>query len=474
MRTGKIKTDSKPGTPFTLYPAITSFTSSVLGRLLGCSYILLLVSGCASYGVVKNAPLSDQSSAQEYSIKAFAEGRKDNEIFVSLAFSGGGTRAATMTYGILQELRDTNVMLKRGSTRLLDEVDTISSVSGGSFTAAYYGLHGEGIFDTYEDVFLRKNVQKPLLHSLFNPFNWFGSKGRTERAVEYYQDNIFHGATYSDMMKPGRPLILINASDLAYGVRFSFVQEYFNLLCSDLLSFPVARAVAASSAVPVAFNPIVVENYPDCHEYDPTWINKVRDRAKAEENLELGTLVDGLDSYSDKEQRKYIHFVDGGITDNIGLRAYYDVLELIGGPKIYMEKTHQVLAKKMVLIVVDASTSPVYGMDKTNKQPSMEETMDAVSGVKLHRYNAASIDLVKTAYHRWEDEMSTQESPLTLYFIEVSFSGMKKTPLRDFINLVPTSFSLTDEQVDKLIETGRQLLRDNPDFKRLLADINNS
>ena len=474
MRTGKIKTYFKPGTPFTLYHAIISLTSSVLGRLLGCSCILLLVSGCASYGVVENAPLSDQSSDQEYSIKAFAEARKDNEIYVSLSFSGGGTRAAAMAYGILQELRDTNVMLKRGSTRLLDEVDTISSVSGGSFTAAYYGLHGEGIFDTYEDVFLRKNVQKPLVNSLFNPFNWFGNKGRTERAVKYYQDNIFHGATYADMLKPGRPLILINASDLAYGVRFSFVQEYFNLLCSDILSFPVARAVAASSAVPVAFNPIVVKNYPDCHEYDPTWISTVRDRAKAENNLELETMVDGLDSYSDKEQRKYIHFVDGGITDNIGLRAYYDVLELVGGPKVFMEKTHSRYAKKMVLIVVDASTSPVYGMDKTNEQPSMIETMDAVSGVQLHRYNAASIDLVKTAYQRWADEISTQESPLTPYFIEVSFSKMKKKPLRDFFNLVPTSFYLTDDQVDKLIEAGRQLLRNNPNFKRLLADIKNS
>lgn len=76
MRTDKIKTDYKPKTLFTLYPVITSFTSDVLGRLLSCSYILLLISGCASYGVVENAELSDQSSAQEYSIKAFAAKRE--------------------------------------------------------------------------------------------------------------------------------------------------------------------------------------------------------------------------------------------------------------------------------------------------------------------------------------------------------------------------------------------------------------
>lgn len=443
-------------------------------RLLSCGFLLLLASGCASYGVVENTAKPDQSSAQEYSLKTFAENSKGNDMFLALSFSGGGTRAAAMAYGIMLELRDTSAMLSQGSTRLLDEVDAISGVSGGSFTAAYYGLHGEGMFDTYEDVFLRKNVEKPLLHSLFNPLHWFSKKGRTERSVEYYDKNIFHGATFADMMKPGRPLILINASDLAYGVRFSFVQEYFNLLCSDLLSFPVSMAVTASSAVPVAFNPIVVENHSGCTDHNPEWLKKVSDRAIAEEKMELGTLVKGLKSYQDKEQRKFIHFVDGGITDNIGLRAYYDILELVGGPKTFLEKTNRKGSHKLVVISVDASTTPVYEMGKTNKQPSMLEAADAMSGVQLHRYNAASIDLVETALHKWAEDLSTPESPVTPYFIEVSFEDVKDSPLKQFINMIPTSFFLKDDEVDKLIEAGRQLLRNNPDFQKLLMDIKNS
>ena len=88
--------------------------------------------------------------------------------------------------------------------------------------------------------------------------------GRTERAIQFYEEHIFHHATFADMAKSNRPFIFINASDLGYGVRFSFIQEYFNLLCSDLSTYPVARAVAASSAVPVLFNPVVVENYAGC------------------------------------------------------------------------------------------------------------------------------------------------------------------------------------------------------------------
>lgn len=441
---------------------------------LSCCFFLLFTSGCASYGVIENKAITIHPSMQEYSIESYASSKEDNEIFLLLSFSGGGTRAAAMAYGVMLELRETNVKLGHGSTRLLDEIDTISSVSGGSFTAAYYGLHGEEMFDNFEEVFLRKNVEKPQIYSLFNPLNWFSKKGRTERAVKYYQKHIFHGATYADMMKPERPLIVINASDLAYGVRFSFIQEYFNLLCSDLLSFPVARAVTASSAVPVAFNPIVVENFPGCAKHNPEWLKVIRKRAHDEHNSELATLASGLESYGDKEQRKYIHFVDGGITDNIGLRALYDVVELTGGPGEFMKITDQRPSKKWVVIAVDASTSPVYAMDETNKQPSMKEAMSAMSGVQLHRYNAASIDLLQNSLFKWADILSTPENTIQPYFIEVSFEDIKESPLRKFFNAVPTSFFLVDEQVDKLIQAGRQLLRDNPDFQKLLADMQNS
>ncbi len=179
-----------------------------------------------------------------------------------LAFSGGGTRAAALAYGVLEELRDTTVIIDGQPRRLLDEIDTISSVSGGSFTSAYYGLYGERTFEDFKEVFLTQDIEHELVLGLFNPLRWFGSEGRTEMAVDLYDEKIFHGATFADMQRAGGPLILINASDLAYGVRFSFVQEYFDLLCSDINTFPVARAVTASSAVPIAVSACRAQGLP--------------------------------------------------------------------------------------------------------------------------------------------------------------------------------------------------------------------
>jgi NTE family protein len=440
-------------------------------KLIGPGLAMLLASGCASYGVIVNDAMPAPAPAKEYSLRAHAAVDRSSDISLTLTFSGGGTRAAALAYGVMQELRDTQVMVEGESTRLLDEVDVISSVSGGSFTSAYYGLHGDGMFDTFEDVFLRKDIEGKLVKQVLNPIHWFGRKGRTQRAIEYYQKEIFHDATYADMLKPGRPMIVINASDLAYGVRFSFIQEYFDLLCSDLLTYPVANAVTASSAVPVVFNPVVVENYSDCSGVDISWLGEVRNRAETARDIELASLAVDLESYSDKSQRKFIHFVDGGITDNMGLRATYDVVTAAGGPEVFIGKRDLKKPDKMIIISIDASTEPVQDMDVSNKEPSIAHSIGAVTGVQLHRYNIATLELVETAFNEWAEDLSTPEKTVHPYFIELSFEELDQPDTRAYFNKIPTSFKLSDEQVDRLIAVGRQLLHEHPDFQRLLADF---
>ena len=56
--------------------------------------------------------------------------------------------------------------------RVIDTVDVITGVSGGSFTALAFGLYGEKLFDNYEPRFLKRNVQGTLIARALNPFNW--------------------------------------------------------------------------------------------------------------------------------------------------------------------------------------------------------------------------------------------------------------------------------------------------------------
>ena len=433
--------------------------------------VTLVVTGCTAYGVVQNKPLSPSEDKPTYTLGEFARvlNRRSDELTLAVAFSGGGTRAAALAYGVMQELRDTRVRLNGKEQSLLDSISAISSVSGGSFTSAYYGLHGDRLFVDFEERFLRRDVEGALLRGLFNPLQWFSSYDRTEVAVAYYQQTLFGQATFADLLKKDAPLILINTSDLSSGARFSFVQEYFNLLCSDLTTFPLARAVTASSAVPVVFDPVVVENYGGCKKSLPAWLAAAQKRDS--DNPNLAMIVQSDVAYEDKVGHKYAQFVDGGITDNLGLRAMLDTIELMGGAKEYLQGIGIATPRRIAVISVNASADTPIGIGATSRAPSILDTLDAVTNIQLHRYNVATLQQTQQSLERWARQLSTPERPVSPYFIKLSFEEVPEGPLRSYLNEIPTSFALGNEQVDRLIATGRELLRNNAEFRRLLASL---
>lgn len=442
-------------------------------RLLCIVSTLLFTAGCTSYGVIQNEPRDTTTYTEKDNYSSHSAAKRINETpenILILSFSGGGTRAAAFAYGVLLELRDTMVMIDGKPSRLLDQVDIISSVSGGSFTSAYYGLHGDDTFNTFEDTFLRIDVQGHLIRGLFNPLQWFNGKGRTEMAVDYYDDKIFHDATFADLKRKDGPLILINASGLGNGVRFSFIQEYFNLLCSDIASFPVSRAVTASSAVPVLFPPIVVKNYDDCKsDGAPEWLQEALKHSENSERLAL--ITDSLDTFYSDSDMEYAHFVDGGITDNLGLRAIYEMVEVAGGAQSFMERFKRQTPQRLVVISVNAATDSESSINHSNENPSLMETIGAMSDIQLHRYNTATLSLMEESMSRWSKAISTPEKTVDPYFIQVKFTSVEKPQNRRLLNTIPTSFSLTEEQVDNLITAGRKLLRKNPEFQQLVKDM---
>ncbi len=105
-------------------------------RLPACAFALLSLAGCATRPV--NAPEATYRPDAGYQFLARQQGNREN--IVILAFSGGGMRAAAFSYGVLELLRDTAMIDRNGVQRpLLDDVNVITGVSGGSFTALAYG-----------------------------------------------------------------------------------------------------------------------------------------------------------------------------------------------------------------------------------------------------------------------------------------------------------------------------------------------
>ncbi len=316
---------------------------------------LVAAVGCAT-ARVENPPLERYEAGSGYGAN-FIDTPYAKKLRVVLAFSGGGTRASALAYGVLKELRDTEIVLSGQKVRLLDTISTISSVSGGSFTSAYYGLHGERIFEDYEERFLRKDIDARLAFNLFRPFDLlrfaFTRYTRSDMAMDLYDRELFDGATFADLKKKGGPLLLINSTDIDIGVVWTFIQPSFDLICGDVSKMRVSTAVTASSAVPGVFAPLVLENRAGtCNHPEPAWIEEaLAEPAKSRRRYHEAR---GVVTYLDREERPYIFLVDGGVADNVGARRILaDVIES-GGVMSLAQGRRLDLPEHVVYIVVNA------------------------------------------------------------------------------------------------------------------------
>jgi NTE family protein len=456
--------------------------------LVGAGFFLasMVLAGCVHYPI--NQPMKEYRPGAGYRIAHVKpEENSDNMLFY-LTFSGGGTRAAALSYGVLEKLKGTEVTVYGKKHRLLDEVDGISSVSGGSFTSGYYGLFGERIFQDFESKFLKKNIQGALaVRALFNPIDWIklfsGTFGRSDLAAQYYDKHIFERGTFGDMAARTGPLIVINATDMTSGTRLGFTQDVFDIICSDLSRFPVSRAAAASSAVPMILSPITLRNYAGTCGYKlpEGFEGMLKGRAISERRFYL---ANNFAVYLDSKKKPYIHLIDGGVADNLGLRAILDRVILRGSIWETIKGTPRENAHKVVMIVVNAETETDSKWDRFETIPPFGAMFSSYSSIAIERYNQETLALLKESVKSWATEIKTQRcrgnaistepgacGDIKFYVVEVKFDALKDEAERRYFKRLPTSFKLSDEEVDKLREAANRLLDESPEFQRLLRDL---
>src|SRR5216110_1497710 len=189
---------------------------------------LLLLAACATRPI--NPPITEADPRTGYRFETRQTQDKDKDNLVILAFSGGGTRAAAFSYGVLEFLKRTDIVAPNGTKiRLIDSVDVITGVSGGSFTALAYGLYGDKLLADYEQRFLKRNVQGELIARSLNPAYWGDLSstawGRSELAAQLYDEVLFNGATFGDLDRGDGPYILASATDISSGGRVVFNQN---------------------------------------------------------------------------------------------------------------------------------------------------------------------------------------------------------------------------------------------------------
>jgi len=406
---------------------------------------------------------------------------RDSSLLVAVTLSGGGARAAAFGYGVLRELQDSTFDWNGRHTNLLDATDVIGGVSGGSIVAAYYAAFGAQGLAGFEQEFLYRNFQNNLIVQSAKPANLrrltshqFGRSHLLEQRL----NALFQGLTFGEVMRRHRhPQLLISATDLAQGASFEFTADQFKLLCSDFASVPLSFAVAASSSVPVLLSPMTLRNYSsECREHGidqrllPSHGSGFRARLYEMQQR----------SYLDGARRPYVHLVDGGVADNLGIRRLLD--RALAGASL-REGFEEIgigpgSVHRLVLITVNAERDPNERLDERVDTPGPLQVLDALRFGSGSRATHETQEFLTDLAVQWREDMRrTGKHDIfapgaRIHVVQVN---LRDTPVdasaQAHLLRIPTALSVPADEVTRLIAAGRTVLRHSADFQALRSDL---
>ena len=448
---------------------------------------LFLLFGCAPWNLPQNEPLQGENASL---VEPLIAG--DGEVYIGLAFSGGGMRATAFAYGMLEELRAAGV--DTGTPNgLLDDVRLVSGVSGGSVMAAQFGLYGADGLAGFRESYLLTNAETYMATSALNPLTLAkglagGINGR-DTFGRYLDEVLFHGATFGDLRKRSHVKTWINATDMANNTPFLFSPETFDALCSDLSKLKLSEAVAASAAYPLVFTPIVLKAHQGACDYrEPDWLTAARYNPEA--TAAMRAHARALESYTNPEEVKFVKLLDGGITDNFGTTGLAVERARAQVPYAPLTAEEAVKLKRMLFLVANAGVDNDYDWTGRVSGPGGVNLAVSIASSAMSAASRSGYDSMRGELRLWEAELIEWRCALPLSEVrrlrgstdgwdckdvklfvgEVSFANLP-TEMRDRVDTVPTRLKLQEAQVDLVIEASRLATRLTPEYNGFLASL---
>ena len=190
-----------------------------------------------------------------------------------------------------------------------------------------------------------------------------------------------------------------------------------------------------------------------------------------------------MKALQDGANRPYLHLLDGGLADNLGVRGVLESLEELEASPVLRKSARISRIDRMVVIVVNSLSVPRTDWDRSAKPPGDLEILLKATGVPIDRYSYEGVELLRDIVARWSTLRALGEAgafaggnnPALARAADVpaivSFVAHPSAAERAYLSDLPTSWVLTSEQVDRLRAAAGEILRSSDEYGRMLQDF---
>jgi len=416
-----------------------------------------------------NLPLAETTA----SVHTSSSSDEAGSTAVILAFSGGGARSAAFGYGVLSALAE-QPALDGTALTLADQVAAVAGVSGGGILAAHFALYGPAGLSAFRRDYLDQDPEAAL-RTAITPVNllrgYRGGVNDLTGFAAWLDTHLYHGATLGSLDRGKGPRLLLHATDLYNRAPFPFDRASFRAICSDYDSFPLAHAVAASSAVPVLFAPVVLENFsPGCPP-------SARKAATSGSSVSTSHVDESQERYGSEADLRYLKLLDGGLVDNLAIRNLFRAMNR-PAPAPLRAGTARHL-RRVILIVADVSLRIGGDLSKTVEGPGAMDTVTASIDAMIDSASRTGLDMLERETGLWRErlirwrcggkEAERDCDRLDVTLVRLSLADVRDKAEKARILQLNYKLSLKPDEVDFLSGLGRRQLVANADYRRLFG-----
>ncbi len=407
---------------------------------------------------------------------------------LGLALSGGGYRAAAFHLGTFKKFHQLG---------LLDKIDAISTISGGSIAGVFFLLHYKGDMDAFEKLMIQKLKTSTFKRILFNPFLvatmliliatpiciglcfsslvigllvflievfllfifQFTLVPLTKFKIRAYDQIFFDKKTLNDL--PKKPTIAINATNMETGTLFTFSQNRMSdssyqhpkdngqPINFKHEKFPLAHAVASSTAVPFIFNPVKIKK-----QFFMDWEN-TKDRANP--SLVDGGVYDnqGVHKLTQSNSSHFCDIVvcsDGSMPFNFKFTGLNSLAVLYRSTDLMMRK---IKSMQFVKYVHEANQDIAYFSLNWDYERVFDETVNAIKQKKTNSKLMEHYGLPSAWLKNIETIEENRENIRFFLKEKINYNGIHETALtineiQEICKIDTQLKALTDREIELL------------------------